>query len=186
MRSRRSPVRPASSSRAAACRPAPIPPRCSRSWRALSARTGARLVIDTSGDALAACEGVRPFLIKPSYSELGALTGRDVSAEADQVAAARELLARGFAETILVSLAERGALLVTADGERRFAAIPVEAKSGVGAGDSMIAALVLALSRGETIETAVRWGIAAGAAAIMAPGTGLAKRADVERLFAGG
>ncbi|MCW3835704.1 1-phosphofructokinase family hexose kinase [Sphingomonas canadensis] len=151
---------------------------------AIAARTGARLVIDSSGPALAACEGVRPFLIKPSYSELGALAGRDVSEEAAQVEAARELLARGFAQMVLVSLAERGALLVSEAGAERFAAIPVKAVSGVGAGDSMIAAMVLMLSRGAEPAEAVRWGLAAGAAALLAPGTQLARREDIERLRA--
>lgn len=144
-----------------------------------------RLIVDTSGKALAALEGARVFLIKPSYSELGALAGHDVSDEADQVRAAHRLIERGFAEVVLVSLAERGALVVSGDVEQRFAAIPVEAASGVGAGDSMIAALTLSLSRGQPIEEAVRWGIAAGAAALMTRGTQLAKREDVERLRAG-
>lgn len=166
-----------------------LPPGCTPDiYRAIAAqcrRTGARLIVDTSGPALAACEGLGLYLIKPSYSELGALAGRSVSAEEDQVSAARELRARGFAEVILVSLAERGALVVAEGVEARFPAIPVQAKSAVGAGDSMIAALTLALSRGEALKEAVRWGIAAGAAALMGAGTQLARREDVERLYAG-
>jgi 6-phosphofructokinase 2 len=165
-----------------------LPPGCGKDFYARLAhrlKGGPRLIVDTSGEPLAALEGARVFLIKPSYSELGALVGRDVSDEDAQVSAARELIERGFAETVLVSLAERGALVVSGEVEQRFEAIPVEARSGVGAGDSMIAALTLALARGEPLVEAVRWGIAAGAAALNARGTQLASREDVERLHAG-
>ncbi len=145
----------------------------------------ARLVIDTSGPALAACEGARAYLIKPSLSELEALAGRALETEADQAAAARDLLARAFAEVVLLSLGERGALLVAAHGETRFAAIPVKVVGAVGAGDSMVAATVVALDRGKPLEDAVRYGIAAGAAALTSAATGLAPREDVERLYAG-
>lgn len=146
---------------------------------------GARLVIDTSGPALAACRGANAYLLKPSLSELEGLIGRKVAPE-DEGTAARELIAQRFAENVVLSLGERGALLVTAEGERRFAAIPVEAQSAVGAGDSMVAAITLALAEGRALEDAVRYGIAAGAATLLSEGTELARREDVERLYAGG
>jgi len=59
--------------------------------------------------------------------------------------------------------------------------VPVRSK--VGAGDSMVAGVVLGLVRGETMETAARRGIAAGSAAVMTPGTELCRREDAERLY---
>jgi 6-phosphofructokinase 2 len=47
----------------------------------------------------------------------------------------------------------------------------------------MVGALVLALSRGMELPQAVRYGVAAGAAAVMTPGTELCRREDVERLY---
>jgi 6-phosphofructokinase 2 len=165
-----------------------LPPGCPPDiYRELAERCrtiGARLVIDTSGPALAACEGVGAFLLKPSHSELVALAGRPLPTETDQIAAAHELLDRGFAEVIVASLGERGALLVTRDVARSFPAIEVPVESAVGAGDSMVAAVVLALSGGGSLIEAVRRGIAAGSAAMLSAGTGLATRADVERLYA--
>ncbi|MNY64133.1 putative phosphofructokinase PfkB [compost metagenome] len=55
--------------------------------------------------------------------------------------------------------------------------------SAVGAGDSMVGAIVLALSRGWKLREAVRYGIAAGSATIMRPGTELCRAEDVQRLF---
>jgi 6-phosphofructokinase 2 len=84
----------------------------------------------------------------------------------------------------VLSLGGRGALLVTRAIEKRYPVIKVDAKSAVGAGDSMVAAITLALARGEAIEEAVRYGMAAGAATLLTPATELARREDVERLYA--
>ncbi|MBQ1497590.1 MAG: 1-phosphofructokinase family hexose kinase [Sphingomonas sp.] len=147
--------------------------------------TGAKLVVDTSGPALAACEGAGAWLIKPSLREVADLLGREITGEADEMAAAHALHDRGFAELVVISLAERGALLVGKDEELRLPAIPVEAKGTVGAGDSMVAGITLASARGKAIEEALRYGIAAGAATLMTPATELARKEDVERLYAG-
>jgi 6-phosphofructokinase 2 len=56
--------------------------------------------------------------------------------------------------------------------------------SGVGAGDAMVAAIVVRLSRGWPLVKSVRLGIAAGAAMLMTPGTAACDRGDVEKLSA--
>jgi 6-phosphofructokinase 2 len=145
---------------------------------------GTRLAIDTSGPALAACEGVGAWLIKPSLREVADLLGRDLAGEAEQMAAAEELRRRGFAELVVISLAERGALLVGDGTAVRLSAIEVEVQSTVGAGDSMVAAITLAAAEGKSLEQALHFGIAAGAATLMTPGTELATRDAVERLYA--
>jgi 6-phosphofructokinase 2 len=89
----------------------------------------------------------------------------------------------GRCEVIVVSLGEEGALLVTRDECARLASPKVEVRSRVGAGDSMVAGIALALARGASVRDAVRFGIAAGAAAVIAPGTQLCRREDAERLF---
>lgn len=149
----------------------------------LCAKIGARLVVDTSGPALAALEGGCAWLIKPSLREVQELVGRDLASEADECAAARELRDRGFADVVVVSLAERGALLVTEATELRLPAIEVPAGSAVGAGDSMVAGLTLALAAGKSLEDALLYGVAAGAGALLTPGTELVRREDVERLY---
>ena len=57
--------------------------------------------------------------------------------------------------------------------------------SAVGAGDSMLGAIVQALADGRSVPAAVRQGIAAGAATVMRPGTELCHREDVQRLLEG-
>ncbi len=147
------------------------------------AETGSLFLLDTSGAGLTqVSSGV--FLVKPSLRELRESSGGELATEAEQVAAAAEVVAGGRAEHVLVSLGARGALLVSADGARRFAAVRVPPGSGVGAGDAMVAGVAVGLARGRPLTEAVRLGIAAGAAMLLTPGTAPCTRADAERLFA--
>jgi 6-phosphofructokinase 2 len=84
---------------------------------------------------------------------------------------------------VLVSLGPQGALLVTSQGAQRYPAVVVPPGSGVGAGDAMVAAITVGLSRGWSLPKSIRLGIAAGAAMLMTPGTATCTRDDVERLF---
>ncbi|MEO6997950.1 MAG: 1-phosphofructokinase family hexose kinase, partial [Terracoccus sp.] len=145
---------------------------------------GARLMLDTSGEAL---QHMRSdvYLLKPSIRELRDCLGRELRSEGDQLAAARELISAGVSEVVVLSLGQQGALAVTAQGHERLPSIGVPAGSGVGAGDSMLAAITLGLSRGWELSDAVRLGIAAGAAMLMTPGSQPCRREDVERLYAG-
>ena len=92
------------------------------------------------------------------------------------------MIEQGRSEIVVLSLGSEGALLVTTQECKRFAAVPVAARSTVGAGDSMLAGIVLGLSRGLPLREAVRFGLAAGAAALLGSGTELCRRSDVERL----
>ena len=59
--------------------------------------------------------------------------------------------------------------------------VPVVSK--VGAGNSMVAGIVLSLAKGMPENDAIRFGVAAGTAAVMTPGTELCRREDAERLY---
>jgi 6-phosphofructokinase 2 len=143
---------------------------------------GTRLVLDTSGTGLQhITSGV--FLLKSSVRELRECVGRELATEAEQVAAAQELIARGRAKVVVVSLGDRGALLITPVIAQRISAISMRSGSGVGAGDAMVAAITVGLSRGWPLSKSVRFGVAAGAAMLMTPGTAVCSRSDVERLF---
>lgn len=83
----------------------------------------------------------------------------------------------------MTSLGAGGSIVVTENICARVPAPPVRVASKVGAGDSMVAGLVLALDRGEPILNAVRYGTAAGAAAVMDAETGLGSREHVDRLY---
>lgn len=144
---------------------------------------GATFLLDTSGGGLRHVNsGV--FLLKPSLRELKEWAGRELATETEQLAAASEVIARGAARYVLVSLGAAGAMLVSRDGGRRFAPVPVPPGSGVGAGDAMVAGVAVGLTRGWPLTEAVRLGVAAGAAMLLTPGTAPCTREDTERLFA--
>jgi 6-phosphofructokinase 2 len=140
------------------------------------------LILDTSGAGLEhVTSGV--YLLKVSVRELRDCCGRDLPSESEQLSAAHELVASGRAAAVVVSLGSRGALLATSDAGQRFSAIPVRGVSGVGAGDAMVAAITVGLTRGWSLVESVRFGIASGAAMLLTPGTAPCTRADAERLF---
>lgn len=144
---------------------------------------GCKLIVDTSGAALCAAAEEGVYLLKPNMRELGHLAGREIENEDEQVSVAQEIVGRGQARSIVVSLGAGGALLVWDQGTLRLRAPTVPIRSKIGAGDSMVAGIVLALAREWDLVDAVRFGVAAGAAAVMTPGTELCRREDTERLY---
>ncbi len=144
---------------------------------------GARVIIDTSGPALQAAVGASLFLIKPNLRELALLVGRVLDDEDAVEQAALELVGSGHSTAVVVSLGAAGALLATGDGCERLRAPTVPIRSKVGAGDSMVAGIVAGLVRGLDLREAARFGVAAGAAAVMTPGSELCRREDTERLY---
>ena len=149
----------------------------------IAARRGRRFVLDTSGPALPAALGHGVALVKPSRGEFEALVGRPLPTPEAQAEAAAALVRSGAAGLVAVTLGHEGALLAGPDGLLlRLPALEVPAVGAVGAGDSFLAAMVLALARGEGPREAFAWGLAAGAAAVMRPGTAHPRREDVEAL----
>lgn len=155
--------------------------------QALCRARGARLAFDCSGEPLRyAVQKGGICLLKPSLSEMATIIGRVPMAQAEQEMAVTRLIRQRAAEIVLLSLGADGAILGCAEGVWSLKPHRVPVRSTVGAGDSMVGATVLALSRGFSVREAARYGMAAGAATLMSPGTGLCKREDVERLYAEG
>ncbi|MEJ7694105.1 1-phosphofructokinase family hexose kinase [Daejeonella sp.] len=146
-------------------------------------KAGARFIVDTSGEALneAVDEGV--FLVKPNLGELSNLHGKGVLSNESADDAARDLIEKAKCEVVVVSMGAQGAYLVTRDQTMHVQAPVVKKLSTVGAGDSMVAGMVHALSQGKTMAEAVQMGVACGTAATMNAGTELFKKADAEKLF---
>jgi 6-phosphofructokinase 2 len=141
---------------------------------------GARLVVDMSGEPLTRVRGAA--LMKASLSELSGLVGRPLETAAARLAAARQVVEQGRAEVLVLSLGVQGALLVTPDTARRFTAPSVPVRTTVGAGDAMLAGVLVGLTEGRDLAAAVGFGVAAGSAALLHPGTPLCSREDTDRL----
>ena len=141
------------------------------------------MIIDVSGKPLEAAlqEGV--FLIKPNVREFRELVGEEIKEESQIKAEAQKMVKSGRCEVLVISLGAAGALAVSEDFAEHILPPTVPIVSKVGAGDSMVAGIALSLARGNPLRESVLFGVAAGTAAVMTPGTELCRREDAERLF---
>lgn len=138
-----------------------------------------RTVADASGDLLLNVLKYRPFLVKPNNFELEEMFGVSLATDDDIAKYARKLQEMG-AKNVLVSMAEKGALLLSEDGQlHRCSACTGHVKNSVGAGDSMLAGFVAGLSKGD--DYALRLGTACGGATAFSDG--LAKKPQIDELF---
>ncbi|MEZ6097708.1 MAG: 1-phosphofructokinase family hexose kinase [Pirellulaceae bacterium] len=142
-----------------------------------------RVILDTSGWPLRLGLQSPLFLIKPNMHELEQLAGRTIADDPQIRGVARSLIEEGKVQVVVTSLGSGGAVLTTADEHQQIRSPTVKIRSKVGAGDSMVAGIVFALSKGKPLVESVRYGVAAGAAAVMTEGTELCRRTDTERLY---
>ncbi|EOE6858444.1 6-phosphofructokinase II [Cronobacter dublinensis] len=145
---------------------------------------GIRLIVDSSGDALAAALEVGDIeLVKPNQKELAALVKRSLDAPDDVRQAAMELVQQGKARRVVVSLGPQGALGVDGSDCVQVVPPPMKSQSTVGAGDSMVGAMTLRLAQDAPLLDMVRYGVAAGSAATINQGTRLCSQENTDRIY---
>jgi len=148
----------------------------------IARQKGAKVILDTDGDALR--EGILglPYAIKPNTHELGRLVGAELSGLDEIIRAARGVHNKGV-EVVLVSMGAKGVLLVGEKGQYVASPPEVEVKNTIGAGDSAIAGFVHGLAEGKSIKDALRYAVAAGTATTLMPGTALCRKEDFNKLI---
>ncbi len=151
-----------------------------------AAMPDSRVVLDISGAPLAEAVA-RPVpgleVLRMDSEEAEGLTGHPLATRAETADFAQGLVRAGVARKVVVARGADGNVLATAD-RRIFAAAPrVQVRSAVGAGDSFVAGLVLALARGRPEEEALALAGAAAAAAVTTDATQLCRPEDVMRLL---
>ncbi len=151
---------------------------------AIAHKLGAKFFLDTSGAPLAAALEHGVYLIKPNLREMRDLVGVELLDQNDWINAAREHIACGKVEVAALSLGHLGGLLVTRNQALRAHALPIKPASSVGAGDSFLGALIFSLAEGNCLTEAFRLAMAAGASALINPGTELCRPQDAYRLYA--
>ena len=146
---------------------------------------GSRVVLDTSGKPLGRVvkrpiEGLE--VLRMDSEEAEGLSGHPLHSRADTADFAQGLVRARVARKVVVARETDGNVLATAD-RRLFSPAPkVRVRSTVGAGDSFVAALVLAMARDQDDAEALAMGSAAAAAAVMTDATQLCRPEDVMRL----
>lgn len=142
---------------------------------------GIKFVVDASGELLKKVLPLKPYLIKPNHIELGEIFGVGINTPDEAEIYARKLQSMG-ALNVIVSMAEKGALLLDENGERHFCeALEGEVINSVGAGDSMLAGFLAGTERGENSDYALKLGTASGGATAFS--YDLAKKEMIEKLF---
>lgn len=115
--------------------------------QAQAAAAGARVLLDTSGDALAAAlsdaRGALPCAVKPNRHELEAWAGTPLPDRNALRAAGAALVERGVA-LVVISMGTDGALFIDRSGALIARPMRLAQGSTVGAGDAMVAGIAAA------------------------------------------
>ncbi len=140
-------------------------------------------IIDVPGKALAQLIDSQPVLIKPNLVEFQDLVGKELTSKEEVIKAAVPFLQK--VKLICISSVEGGALLLSKEGGWFGKIPPVEVRTTVGAGDSMVGVMCAKLNEWgiETDKTdeLLRWGLAASCATLTTRGTQLGALESIQK-----
>lgn len=126
----------------------------------------------------------RVDVLTPNEVEAKVLAGRTPDAATEPEEVARELI-RGGVKQVVMTLGEKGALIVSATSSARFPAVRMSVVDTTGAGDAFNAGLATALACGASLEAAVQFAVVTGGLAVTKEGVipSLPRRDDVLQFY---
>lgn len=140
-----------------------------------------RSVIDTPGNVLAQILVAKPFLIKPNLEEFQELTNSSVKSIGSVIEKGKKLMEH--TQYLCVSSVEGGTLFMTRKNIYFGRVAKMKIRSTVGAGDSMVGAMVAQFYReNPSEENILRFGLGGAAATLALSGTALGSADDIIRL----
>jgi 1-phosphofructokinase len=143
---------------------------------------GAVTILDAEGELLEKGIKEKPDIIKPNIHELKKLMDLDEEKEETIIEASKKLINYGI-KKVLVSLGDKGAVYVTENKVLKCDGLKVPVKSTVGAGDSMVAALVYSIIKNFSDEYTLKFANASGAASVTLEGTEACTLEQVDKLI---
>ena len=142
---------------------------------------GIKFIVDATGELLKNVLKYKPFLIKPNHHELAELFNVEINSDEEIITYAKKLREMG-ARNVLISMASKGALLITEDNKILKSDAPKgEVINSVGAGDSMVAGFIAGYLKNNELEEALKLGIATGSASAFS--SGLATKSEIDKLL---
>ena len=144
---------------------------------------GIEFVIDAEKDLLVKTLKYNPFLIKPNHHELSDIFGIDINDFDDAIYYAKKLQEKG-AQNVMVSVGDKGAVLVDAQGHMHIQSAPKgKVISTVGAGDSTVAAFLAEYLNGNNYKNCLKNAVAAGSATAFS--NGIANKDKIMKVLGG-
>lgn len=142
---------------------------------------GGKVILDADGELL--IQGIKagPYMVKPNIDELEKAFGISINNQDEVIKVAKKILEYGV-KYVVISQGSEGSIFISNDKVAKVNGIKVEVKSTVGAGDSMVAALAIALAKDYSFEEAIKLACATSTANVMTEGTQTGRVEDIEKL----
>ncbi len=143
---------------------------------------GGKVILDADGNAFKEGIEAKPYTVKPNLQELEQYVNQSLETEQDILLAGEKLLNKGIS-IVLISLGSKGSIIMNHQEAYRVQPFPIIPKSTVGAGDSMVAALVYCILQKKSFEECARWTSAAGTVTASKSGTQVCTLNEVQELI---
>ncbi|MDR2460603.1 MAG: 1-phosphofructokinase family hexose kinase [Deltaproteobacteria bacterium] len=143
---------------------------------------GAKVIVDTSGPALAEALDSAPEMVKPNLAEASQLLNRQIQGLSDIVKAALEFVKCGVA-IASISLGAKGVVAATSDEIFHVFPPEVAAVNTVGCGDSFVAAVAYGMDTFMPLEETLKYACAISAASSMTMETGNYRIQDLSDIW---
>jgi 1-phosphofructokinase family hexose kinase len=145
---------------------------------------GARVFVDSSGEALRASANAGPDFVKVNRAEAETLVGRPLATTEEIAHAAAQIVERGVGSAA-ITLGRGGLIWLERKNGPAWKAVPprMDVISAVGSGDATLAGFAYAAMQGIAGEEALRLAAACGAANCVAPAPGRIELATVRALM---
>ena len=127
-------------------------------------------ILDADGEIFRKGLEAKPYAVKPNIHELEQLFGRKYNSDNEVVEDIKKLIDGGV-ELVVVSMGGDGSIIANETETYRVRPFPIEVKSTVGSGDSMVAALSYSIMNNHKIEFVAKWITSAGTMTATKEGT---------------
>lgn len=162
-----------------------LPPGCSVDFYAkvatVAQKNGVKFVLDTSNEPLLKTSEITPYMMRMNSKEFEWLKEKMKVGNMSDLEFEKLLLEKKLCQVVVHTLGQDGA--IWADEKNRYHVKPpaIKVKSSVGAGDSFLSALLIALADGYSTLESLKRGMAAAVATLITPGTELCTFEEYQR-----